>query len=583
MMKKLLLTLLVFAVFAGCEGVGLSWAESDKVLQTAIDALAYAYPLVLLDATRHYVEKTTDGKSVLFRGLCPSGAEPRMPPVDDFPCFSALLDFFKEPVTEHVADFNRRLLSAQLPDAGARTIAPPAAGDVPRDIAVIRPHSTAKCASLGVSQDPDSDFDKRNPAIRERIPRPISLAQVGIRSVVPDSNSVYASRVSTALNELTAKGPEVSDPTDQREPEDDMSVENGILFKPENQRGAATGFDIREDIERGQEFLKDKIAGHSEAVEEKRVVFFDRKGTRKERLTSKRIVRPNFLLAVEDLKDRKIKQVLITGRGCVTEGFRVTRIRDNGVASRFEVTYPGDMAVLALRTTVRSGKNGLKEVVYTPYSPVIDTWQVRKAGLDYLKGRIELARTDLMARKVRLAWVDGTVPADLSLVLSIIEHIDPGRFEHHVGDEVALVHEVLAVIGANTTSAYSYSKSSAGARGLFQFVPDTYRRLRERYRGAGLKKDFVSGCDDHINAAKASLLLFSSDLTNLPRKWMATAEKDDRSIGRYIAASYNCGLTRVGRSVRECKDQWTCSLPKETRIYLKKFDAVWNLRKMLDK
>ena len=81
----------------------------------------------------------------------------------------------------------------------------------------------------------------------------------------------------------------------------------------------------------------------------------------------------------------------------------MTGTRNNGVASRFEVTYPENMAILALRTTVHSGAQGLKEVIYTPYSPEIDTWQVRKAGLDYLVGRIKLARSELAAKKVRLA------------------------------------------------------------------------------------------------------------------------------------------------------------------------------------
>ena len=116
----------------------------------------------------------------------------------------------------------------------------------------------------------------------------------------------------------------------------------------------------------------------------------------------------------------------------------------------------------------------------------------------------------------RLDETSDTRPIEVSLVLSIIEHIDPGRFEHYKGNEIALVHEVLTIIGANTTRAYSYSKSSAGARGLFQLVPDTYRRLQEKYRSAGLTRDFASGCNDHTNAAKASLLLFDSDLSILP-------------------------------------------------------------------
>jgi hypothetical protein len=211
---------------------------------------------------------------------------------------------------------------------------------------------------------------------------------------------------------------------------------------------------------------------------------------------------------------------------------------------------------------------------------------VRKAGLDYLMGRIKLARNDLAAKRVRLAEFLGmgdATPMEVSLVLSIIEHIDPDRFEHYEGNEIALVHEVLTIIGANTTEAYRYSKSPAGARGLFQFVPDTYRRLRQKYRSAGLKQDFVSGCDDHINAAKASLLLFDSDLASLPRKLWSVARKDGRSVGMYLAAAYNCGPKRVETSARACKGQWTCLLPEETRVYLKKFDVVWNVRKNLDK
>ena len=90
------------------------------------------------------------------------------------------------------------------------------------------------------------------------------------------------------------------------------------------------------------------------------------------------------------------------------------------------------MAILALRTTVHSG-NGLKEVVYTPYSPEIDTKEVRKAGLDYLMGRITLAKNDLAAKRVRLAEFErgNGIPMEVSLVLSIIEHIDPVRFEHY--------------------------------------------------------------------------------------------------------------------------------------------------------
>jgi len=371
-------------------------------------------------------------------------------------------------------------------------------------------------------------------------------------------------------------------------PDEDTPFEDRDRLDAGSRDNREIGFDIREDIKRGQEFLKSETAGYSFAFEEKRATFLDKRGRKRERIVSEKIVKPNFLLAVEDLKERRIREVRLTDKGCVTKGFEVTKCRDNGVGSRFEVAYPENMVILALRTMVRSGKKGHREVVYTPYSPEIDTWQVRQAGLTYLTRQIELAHKDLRARNVRLCAFDrllaDTTPAEVSLVLSIIEHIDPVRFNHcREGEETDLVREVLTIIGANTTDAYAYSKSPAGARGLFQLIPDTYKKLQAKYPRAGLKKGFVSGCSDHVNAAKASLLLFDSDLSGLPKGWLWAARRNVRAIGSYLAAAYNCGAKRVGESARACGDEWTCRLPEETKIYLKKFDVVWDLRKALDR
>ena len=377
------------------------------------------------------------------------------------------------------------------------------------------------------------------------------------------------------------------DSAEQMRLENGLSLDTGILFKSKGAGVREVGFDIMADIKRGQEFLKDKTAGSAIAREEKRVVFHDRKGRKRERLVVEKVVKPNFLLAVEDLKERRIRSVHITDKGCVTDGFEVRKIKENGVGSRFEVKYPDNMAILALRTTVRSGINSFKEVVYTPYSSEIDTSSVRKAGFDYLLRQIELARGDLKARKVRLAGFEGlaadVMPTHVALVLSVIEHIDPTRFKNcQRGKELTLIREVLTIIGANTSNAYAYSKSPAGARGLFQLIPETYRSLQKKYPRSGLKENFVSGCADHINAAKASLLLFDSDLADLPRARLLALGKNPRAVGRYLAAAYNCGSRRVDRSTRECRDEWTCRLPEETKTYLRKFDVVWALRKTLD-
>ncbi len=600
-MKRLCITFLIFivALLIAWAGPGPSRAEENDAILRGIDAFRCASLPVRVDGTGLSPEQTKE--NIFFRG-CPSGEAQSMALAsEDGTCLisRARLDLSKEPVILHVPDFGSRSYLALLKDSRANTVTSLGTaftGNVARDFALKGPRWTGDLpAGLIVIESPTEaasiSVRLSSSGAAEDIAKVCAL-QDGI-SLTPLSLYAHPANASVGGAELFGRMCEATGPAgsngeaaaDQVETEDSLSVENEILFAPVA-GGSDADFDISEDIQRGREFLEDKVAGYSQVLEKKRVTFFDRKGRRSERLVSRTIIRPYFLLAVEDLRERRLRQVLITDRGCVTEGFKVIKTRNNGVASRFEVTYPENMAILALRTTVRSGEQGLKEVVYTPYSPEIDTWQVRKAGLDYLVGRINLARSELAAKKVRLAEFRQTgdaVPMEVSLVLSIIEHIDPGRFEHYQGNETALVHEVLTIVGANTTEAYSYSKSPAGARGLFQFVPDTYRRLTGRYRRAGLKKDFVSGCTDHVNAAKASLLLFDSDLASLPRKWWSAARKDGPSIGMYLAAAYNCGPKRVERSARACKDQWTCLLPEETRVYLRKFDAVWNLRKTLDK
>jgi hypothetical protein len=364
-------------------------------------------------------------------------------------------------------------------------------------------------------------------------------------------------------------------------PETRSSSSEGRFFDSVGEdRPGETGFDIRDDIVRGQEFLKDKSAGHLISVEKRKVVITGRKGRKREKIIVERTLKPNFLLAVEDPDKGRIRAVLITGDGWVTEGFDAKMIRRNGVGSRFDIAYPENMVVLALRTTVRDGDNGFREVVYTPYSPQIDTPQVRRAGLNYLMTQIELAHRDLERRQARLYGFERLstdMPTDVSLALSIIEHIDPVRFRNcPKGKETDLIHEVLTILGANTVNAYAYSRSPAGAMGLFQIIPATYERLRNKYPRAGLIKDFQDGCTDHVNAAKASLLLFDSDLSDVPNEHLPLVTKDLRTIGTYLAAAYNCGSKRVEKSVKQCGNEWTCHLPVETKIYLDKFHTIWD-------
>jgi hypothetical protein len=161
------------------------------------------------------------------------------------------------------------------------------------------------------------------------------------------------------------------------------------------------------------------------------------------------------------------------------------------------------------------------------------------------------------------------------VALAIIEHIDPLKFESGKYTSEKLIHETLVILGTNRQDAYRYSASKAGARGLFQFIPKTYKRMVQLYPQAGLNSDFVRGMEDHLNAAKASLLLFDADLRVMNNGKKEQLMDDPQALGRFLASSYNCGSGKTSRAMIRYGENWQANVPSETQIYLKKFDAVW--------
>ena len=163
------------------------------------------------------------------------------------------------------------------------------------------------------------------------------------------------------------------------------------------------------------------------------------------------------------------------------------------------------------------------------------------------------------------------VSPDVALVLSIIEHIDPTRSRRESIEK--LINEVLVIIAANKEKAYAYSVSKAKARGLFQFIPRTYGAIRSQYPKAELIPNFVSGMNHHVNAAKASLLLFDSDLSALPREKRVDLLKNKVALAEYLAIAYNSGSRRAVRAYQSGSIS-TRGLPAETVIYVEKLRKV---------
>lgn len=341
---------------------------------------------------------------------------------------------------------------------------------------------------------------------------------------------------------------------------EEVNIEESIEFAPTSESHNIIKFNIFEDIAKARELLEKRRCGFRTIKLKK----------------GKKIELGEFtiLLAVEDIRTREVLVVRAHPKHGGSTGTIVVKPgKSNGVNTKFTVTYPENNIVLAIKRPVRHGTS-FKEVTYTPYSEGLDIPEVREAGLKYLRNVLTTAKNALKKRGTMPLW-ETFFADDISVSLAIIEHIDPVRFESGKYSTERLINETLVVLGANKQKAYRFSASKAGARGLFQFIPKTYKRIVDLYPQAGLDKDFTTGMEDHENGAKATLLLFDADMRIMNYGRTSHITDDPWEIGRLLASAYNCGSGKTKGAFEKHGDKWNSKVPTETQIYLKKFDAVW--------
>jgi len=384
---------------------------------------------------------------------------------------------------------------------------------------------------------------------------------------------------------------EVGSDEDEVEVEE-VNIEDSIEFESSMKLDEIINFNIFDDISRAKDLLENMTCGFqvvktakyvkvkkqvkgkklkkgSKGNKGKTVIVRVKKGVKNE------LGNFNILVAIENLKNREIQVIKVHPKlGARSKGVVIEPGKSNGVNTKFTIVYPEHHIVLALKRPVRHDTT-FKEVVYTPYSEILDIPDVRKAGMDYLKDVLDKAKSDLIGRGVKPLSSDEFIADDVSLALAVIEHIDPQKFESGKYTIERLIHETLVIMGTNTQSAYRYSASKAGARGLFQFIPDTYKRITRLYPRAALDNDFIHGMENHENAAKASFLLFDADMRALNDGRKDQIMNDPRALGRFLASAYNCGAGRTKLAMDRYGANWASGVPAETRIYLKKYDAVW--------
>ncbi|HEX4635255.1 MAG TPA: hypothetical protein VH189_03680 [Rhizomicrobium sp.] len=253
------------------------------------------------------------------------------------------------------------------------------------------------------------------------------------------------------------------------------------------------------------------------------------------------------------------------------QGFTITWPVDNFINTHFHVSKPEGYIVFAQRRPVHA-TDGYEEGVYTAYSPELDTKMMRSAGMDYLRHLQRLAYDrikdhDVRSRVTPTITVADKIPTSVVLRLMITEHVDPLHMKY-VGIEQC-IHEVLFTIAANREHAYTYAKSSAGARGLPQFMEDSYQMVRANYPKALLEPNFERGMSDLHNAVLASVLLLDLELTQLPRDYLARFTDSSQQFAAFLAAGYNRNPVHVVETYHRTHSLTGGNAPLQSKMYVR--------------
>ncbi len=247
-------------------------------------------------------------------------------------------------------------------------------------------------------------------------------------------------------------------------------------------------------------------------------------------------------------------------------------IRGNGVNTPVVITDMSGRPHLPLLVQYPRENRGIfsEMAYYVSTHPGLVTPEVVSAGRFYVQNVIEIARDQLRGKGF---FIQPKV-ADIAERLATVEHVDHLRFrtEYHPN----IYNDIFTLYALNEGQTYRYSVSSAGAGGMVQMIPSTYRMVRGRFPNAALMPDFVEGMRNHINAAQAMLLYMqmtwndlsaSPTVSNALQTGIATQEQ-------LMAAGYNSNPAKLPRYINRGGENWTTLIPRETKIYLQIWDSL---------
>ncbi len=199
---------------------------------------------------------------------------------------------------------------------------------------------------------------------------------------------------------------------------------------------------------------------------------------------------------------------------------------------------------------------------YVPYNSELYSTETLAAGSDYLSSLIKDAFDDLDSKQIVSRAFPGqalTAVIDPYLIKSIavIENADSQIYEDNNSEDS--LGRFLVKLAVNKEDALGNVVSSAGARGMVQFIPSTYKLMVTKRTDLALIPDFVKGMADHKNAIKAEAAYLDMILADLPQSVRDTYLSNKGAAAEYIAAGYNGGSVRVKKAIQIWGDDWSVS------------------------
>ena len=289
-------------------------------------------------------------------------------------------------------------------------------------------------------------------------------------------------------------------------------------------------------------------------------------------------------VAYQDLKRNDIDFVVMskeaflsttTDKELISESgkrVRARTIRGNGVNTPIVLISEDNQNHLPLMVqypVIRGGKF-IEMAYYMSTHPGLVTPEVVNAGRLYVRTVVDLAREHLREKGITIQ----PKIADIAERLASVEHVDHLRFRTE--PHKVIFDDIYTLFALNEGQTYRYSVSSAGAGGMVQMIPSTYRMVRSWHPNVPLMPDFVAGMQNHVNATQAMLLYMQRTWNDLvASETIRTALADGTATPEQLmAAGYNSNPARLAGYINRGGTGWTNLIPRETQIYLNIYESI---------